>query len=445
MSSLPTNIAAGQIGHITQHNTIDAELGGLNIVLPSGVTSGTADPANVQAALATGGAVLLMPGDYYGNVTVTGHEAQFVRGFGRLVTRWHLTATGIPAFQWTPAVSTAYSQTGTGGITGVGIFGVATSAAPADGSIALQMGDIDQLECDIYAHDCQYGLLLSNQYFWTEQGRFRLVSNGNAAPLVMQCAPSGAATRTGSFDRSRTTVYHNDWMSANFQHGAQLLAGAQIEGGSLRQYGNLSGPGRSGAYALYVSGSTPAGLSPATNSSIVGPELTHSLECDSVTTAPGTIFVDTGCYVDPAAGSLRYDNFAPGLVNGRFNFYGPISGDNYLIQNGVGLTAIAPTLAGATGFFYFKQLPGPNMVYTEAGVNIPSGTVISNGAVLVSGLTAPWVPPSGNRIVNFQLYNGSYVMDFPCSINSTGTLTYSGQSYTTPAASGLQGSSVYRA
>src|SRR5215469_8627635 len=230
------------------------------VVLPSGDTTGATDAVNVQNAITTYGYATIVAGlgPYYGKTTVIGNEGTFLNCVG--IPTWNLQATSIAAFQWKQANAATYSTTGTGGIRGrLIINGPGGANNPSDGSIGVQMGDVVQLECDVAVFQCQWGLLLSNQNFFTEQGTFRVFSQSNKNPVVLQCAASGPATRSGSFERSRITVYHNETVSGSFgTAGVQILAGAQVSG-TLRQYGNFNGTGQASVFALSVTGTAPAG------------------------------------------------------------------------------------------------------------------------------------------------------------------------------------------
>jgi hypothetical protein len=221
------------------------------LVTPSNDGTGMQDVANVKLAISTYGVAWLGPGTYYAASPVVCNEGQYVCGSGRNATTWNLKATGIPAFQWTTANTSSYRVNGMGGITGLTIANTVNPGGnPSDGSIGVQMGDIVSLECDVYVQSCEYGLLLENQYFWTERGDFRLSTYYCTNPVTLQVAASGASTRTGSFDRTRVRWFANDNLISG-KNGLSLLAGAQIAGrwpGMERKLRRLK---RQHVFALY--------------------------------------------------------------------------------------------------------------------------------------------------------------------------------------------------
>ena len=415
--------------------------------LPGAYTNdpGADDGALINNLFQHGAVVSLLPLTYTVRSTVTAHEGMYVRGAGRQRTFVSQSGFSGPAFQWTPANSSSYSQFGTGGITGVSIVG--QSPVPTDGSIGVQMGDIVQLETDVYVTNLQYGLLLNNQFFQAEQGSHRVMSHGCTNPVVLQCAATGGASRNGSFDRTELTVYTDDTMSGAFGNGVvQLLAGAQILEGNVTIYGNLSGTGQAGVYALYVSGAAPAG--PTGFSSMRGGKLTMGVEYDGTGTAPGGVLVAASSFVDgPTTGIIRFDSFGSSSITGTWSFSGPITGDAVLVRAAGGYSSFAPTLSGLTGSFFVAQNGNLGQAYIEGSVSVPASTSIPHNTVISSGVPAAFAPSSGSRWVDLILQDGgggASAIAFPCQISSAGNLTYFGVSYTTTGASSIFGSAVYR-
>lgn len=435
MVTLPPNpVEEGQSGHISHHNEITSAITPSSMqgfVAPSGDTTGATDPLTVQTAINTYGVAILAPGSWYGNTTVIGHEAQWVSCQPGVT--WKLKSAGIPAFQWTPANSSSYSQTGTGGIIGRPlIIGPSDTTNPSDGSIAVQMGDIVQLVSDFRHQNCQYGLLLSNQYFWSEQGDHRVISSnggGTKNPVVTQVAASGGAARTGSFDRTRITVYHDEWLDGTFGlGGVQLLAGAQFDGGSIRQFGNFSGTGQSGVYAMYVSGAAPAGSASAgTPSSLVGvDELVAAVEYDGTGTLPGTIMLDTNTYIERCSGNLRYINFGSASISGSsdFDFTGPISGDTSLqAVNADAIISVSASPSGWSGSLFVWCGYRANLQFVQVLASIPASASVTNGMTLFSGIPVPF-KPLANKLISFFVYDnatGAATL-LPCLVTTTGTI-----------------------
>lgn len=446
----PNPVIQGQTGHISHHNEITTALSGVNsqTVTPSGDTSGVTDSAAVQSTLSTYGTAILAPGVWYGNATITAHENQWV--YCQPNVTWNMKTTNIPAFLWTTANPAVYSFTGSGGLLGRPlIVGPSGGTNPSDGSIAVKMGDIAYLVSDFRHQTCQYGLLLENQHFWTEDGDHRVQTYGGATtnPVVLRCATVGSATRTGSFDRTRITVYHNEQIDGNFgQGGVQMLAGAILDGGSIRQYGNFSGTGKANVYSLYISGVTPADVTSVSYSSTAGCEHISALEYDGSGTLPGTVFIDTNCFIEAGSGNLRYINFGPGSVT-SFDFDGPITGDTALqAQNDPYATVVSLTPVGWTGNLFFTSVYRANLMFVQAAINVPAAASIPQGTVLSTTVPVPFKPLSNKSII-LSLYDntGGAVTMLPCILQNTGHLvTVNGTTITTGATGGfLSGNQVY--
>jgi hypothetical protein len=407
------------------------------LVQPSGVQDGT-DATNVQSVLATYGVAWLGPGIYYANSTVTCHEGQYVCGAGRNRTFWNLTTSNTAAFVWSPQAASSYSVHGGGGITGVTITGPSASVCPSDESIGVQMGDIVQLRCDVEVINCQYGLLLSNQYFWTEQGAFTTFTHGCTNPVVLQCAPSGGASRTGSFDRCDITVYHDDTISGSFgPGGVQVVAGAQLLGGALRQYGNFKGSGQSSVYALYVSGSLPAGASGSGSSYIDSVELVHVMEWDGSGIAPGTIGIGAGCKIIGAFGALRYSISIPfgssSVSADKWSFSGSIIGDTTL-QSSLWGSITSGLPAGWKGAFkYAITSHASGMATLAVEITLAASTSITQGETLCQLPPGFSYPKDMKRVlISYQAYGGTYSTAF-LEINSSGVVTWTGPPVKTPS------------
>ncbi len=410
------------------------------LVQPSGDTTGAQDVTNVQSAVSTYGVAWLGPGTYYAASTITCNEGQYVCGPGREAATWNLVTTGIPAFQWTPAYPSSYSVDGMGGITGLTIANTVNPGGnPSDGSIGLQMGDIVSLECDVYIKSCEYGLLLENQYFWTERGDFSLSTYYCTNPVTFQVAASGGAGRTGSFDRTCLRWFANDNLVSG-KNGISLLAGAQIVGGALEWSGNFGGS-NSNTYSLYINGTIPSGTSGGTSSSLTGTELICSPE--TVSGSPmGTIYLGSDNYAEGCFGSLWFWDFAAGSINGGWWFDGPVQGDAVLATAGT-FAGYGPSLSGATGAVYIGPIGAMGLAFLEAEVSIPSGTKLPPFTTIASGFAAQYTP-AGQRNFMLVLWNGTELIPAPCGVTSSGDLQWIGAEYTTPAASALQGTAVYR-
>lgn len=425
------------------------------VVFPSGDSTGGTDPVHVQNAIDGYNHATLVGGfgSYYGTITVNCVENQFVECAG--FPSWTIAGTGVTAFNWTSASQNTYQVEGNGGIRGhLEIIGHSASANPADGTVAVEMGDIVQLESDILAVNCQYGLLLNNRAFWAEQGNHYVRSQGCTNPVVMQTASSGGTQRTGSFDRTRLTVYHNDFNYAGWGNGGvQMLAGAQMAGGSLRQYGNFSGTGSPGFYALYVNGTAPAG--PTGVSSMIGCEIIHGLEWGGSGTAfISPMYIGTGCYVTQCSGNLWYYSFSASELLGDWSFDGPIYGDDTLITNQYGqITALPSRWGGVISYRQTGNLTTASveatgdLVYLDLALNVEASTSITANEVIAT-LPSGWSYPSDNKYITIWYFPyGENATAIPININPAGSIVFNGVAGTSPSGgtSYLYGSGVYSA
>jgi hypothetical protein len=415
------------------------------LVEPSADQTGVQDVQNVQGALTSYGVAWLAPGTYYSASSVKGHEGQYVHGTGQQDVFWQMTGGNFPAFEWTPANSSSYSILGKGGLTGITILGPSTTRNPTDGSIGVQMGDIVHLECDVFIRNCQYGLLLSNQYYWTERGNFRVTSQYCTNPVVLQCAQTGGSQRTGSFERCDILVYHNETLPGFGNGGVQLLAGAFITGGSIRQSGNWGGSGQSGVYALYVSGEAPAGAGQINYSNVVAAELAHALEYNGTGTPPSSIYIGTNSYALDNRGVLNYPygwGTAPS-VNGPWSYWGPITNDYVLLQKLWGYIG-SGFPSGWTGHIRYRPAGNGDQAAIDWAFAIASGTVINTGETIAT-MPSGYYYPSDAKILSGSL-NGGGLAGYqfaPLRLNGSGSVVYGGPSFTASGSAWWYGDATY--
>jgi len=268
------------------------------------------------------------------------------------------------------------------------------------------------------------------------------VSQGCTNPVVLQCAPSGAnATRTGSFDRINLTVYHNDTTSGAFGNGGvQILAGAVVGEGIIHQFGNFGGTGQAGVYALYVSGSTPAGVVQSSNSAIVGVDLQHGLEYDGTGTAPGTVFIGASNYIEQAKGVLWYAGLGAGSISASaagWQFDGPIHGDNTIL-NALWGAISAGFPAGMSGTVRYSpsgHLTGftqGDMADIDVACSINAATTINQNTTLFT-LPSGFYYPTDNKLGTL-VYTafGAGPVTIIVSVGTTGHVALASATIVTP-------------
>lgn len=437
-SDLPIAIASGGTGQTTAPEAMSALAPW--VVFPSGDTTGATDPTKVQEALSAYNYAELVAGTYYANTQVTAHEAQFVRGPGIGAVNWNMVTAGITAFQWTPADSSNYNGSGTGGITGVTITNSTASAGnPTDGSVGLQMADIVHLECDVLINDCEYGFLASNQYYWTERANFTVRTYNCTNPVTFECATSGGDNRTGSFDRTWITWYANENMAysgstnTGLVNGLQVINGAQFEGGGIRIYGNIGGEGTTdfSVYALYVNGA--ANSSAATNyASIIASEVTLVIETAVTGTIPGTIYVGADCYIAAPTGQFYCYNFGAPVFVGTCQYFGSIytGGGNTTNPYAAGTAfeaalwnVIAPP-SGWGGAVRWKYL-NAGTVIIDLAISIPASTTVSVGETIATLPGGAYYPnDSKYGVVTYTEYGYGYPNTAIVAVSGTGVLSF---------------------
>lgn len=400
-------------------------------VWPSGSTAGVKDRANVLAAIASDGAATLMPGTFYGASTVAYGLGQQVRGSGKAVTRWNNVGS-TPAFDIDN--TGAYDGDTPAELTGLRIDGSGASS----GAEGYRAGDIEHLEIDAWVSSFTGGNIgahILNDAWWTEQAIIRgfFQNCDNAFKLDL----SGAGTQ--SFDRCVFDLWFDQ--QAN-QNGVIIggSPGAVLLGGTLRMHGNWQ------ASASAVTSSLLSFTAQFGN--ILNTRLEWDIECDGTGAhTPQTIkFFDSTTVITGCDGNIELGSgpkqFTASNNNGNFWFDGPVSGDASLLTK----VALPPTSyfansgfpTGVSGEIVFELARGDGMVFCQFQLTIASGTTLTNGETIVTGLPA-WAFGPNNRFVAINL-NGTFV---PWEITTAGTVTYNGPTQTLGSTSFPFGQQTY--
>lgn len=426
----PDTRAAGQTGHIADHNTISDALGWLaesvgtlqsasSAVTPAwcnvkgygAAGDGNADDTTaignaIAACIRGGGGIVYLPaGTYKTTATLTMQVPDDVTvvlaGDGYQATVIAFAGTGDAVRLYNPAAYTQSMNISWGsGLRGLTIDG----ASAGDGSSGLHAGDIGNMKLDVWVQNFSgagsIGVNLDNTVTWTEECDVRAVLLNCSSHVVMQVTTGYNSFGYGNFD---FTIFQG----SNQQDGLVVQAGAFLYHGTLRLRGNfVAGSGTTTAAAIVVTGTGPGGSQAAGFvSQLMAMRLDVQLECSAGAHPPQTISVSTADFnaITGCWGSLDFSlgagSFAPATAQtGLVRVAGIIAGDASLAPAGAGqqdasfmwraaaqpvLYAPQPDVAGAFELFFptayadmFRAVLGGNWAVSLnfSGVN--------NGATL---------------------------------------------------------------
>ena len=422
-------------------------VGPVNItaITPSGDTTGATDTTAVVNALAGNNTVLLADGHFY----IRANQVLLSPGQSLI----HLgEKTSCRVFQVGATIGFTIGATNSTGnyqqnsfVTFGGITTDGTMAAvPQQGQMGAtgwQIGDIAQVylnDCDAHGFTSGIGWRFVNQYFWTEQIHGFIHVSSSQDLIAFDCVPA-SSTATGSFERMDLACWINQGCPSfnvmTFQNGA--FCG----NGSLRIYGNCSSNPCAGSATagsvLTITGKSPNGLHSPSN--LQHMELTIGVEVAPPPSAtppivpvyPNTITLGTdGNYISQCHGLIDFGMFKPFApaqlpANSSFDFVGPIRGDDtLLVAQWRSFSSGLPS--GWSGRVRFKPRWEAGLITVKLELTIDSGTVMTQGEIILSGLPAVFTPIS-NESFPAMLYdpnpsNPPSVNLHPVTITSDGAL-----------------------
>jgi len=310
----------------------------LEVLQPSGDTSGATDAANIMAAVtalpATGGTIWLAPGIFYvatGTVVIDTPQVK-IKGMIRWGTLIHAVGTGDCIRMYNPSYG------------GNGLWGGGVEDVTIDGSLAtapvnlLHIGDMEQMELNVAVQNATgggcFGVLFDNTIWWTEK-LHGIVFARNCDTHAGFNVSGVAETATDSFGYLDLTCYI--YVQPG-QDGVVLDNGARPYHGRLTIKGNVAGTDANAV--LRVTGQVPAGFPGAGDySAIYGCELNMQVESSS-SPGPYTIYFGAagntvvGCRgtldFTQGTGTFTATNLAVVANAGVFGFFGPVVGDQLL-------------------------------------------------------------------------------------------------------------------
>lgn len=408
-------------------------LGNSVLLAPSGDDTGASDPANIAALFTLGATTVeLAAGTWYGDSTVQIGLSQAVHGAGTTAVTWNYLGAD-QAFQLEN--SGTYSASEWAELTGLTVDGTNASA----GAIGVQFGDIAQLRIDVdvrnFSGTGSIGLYACNAYNWTEQATVRSFINNCTTGCELDVTGNG----TNSFLRSRFDLYFNQGPD---QDGL-VIAGTSTEvaltEGVVRLHGNWAeGSSATGSVLSFTNSSSwieacqiDIGVEPGASGS--GGAFVQTI---NFTSEDATQIIN--CY-----GVMQFDNsFTASNNHANIWFDGPIYGDNSLLSLQAhpevyeGYSSGYPT--GWSGDVFFACPRGDGRVDFHVELTIASGTVVTAGETILSGLPS-WAYYTGEtRYVVVTLdYSGHTPVVL--AISSGGDLLYEGTGFTVSGTAYLTG------
>ena len=394
--TLPPTRADGDPNPPADMNLVSGALAAMSAtvyITPTGDNTGTDDTANLNAALdalpATGGTVWLSPGTFYitcGSVTITSVYV-YIRGSGMWATTISAVGTGD--------CIRIYNTDTSGLLTGGGVLGFAIDGTNAgDGSNGLHYGDMRAGQWDIAVMNFDgtgsAGVLLDNQYAWTEECHGYFWFSNNTRHLVFNVG--GADTSENSFGYTDLTVeiLSKTGPAGTGQDGVVLQNGALLYNSKLAVRANFQSSSTTVQTnaVIRITGQVPAGHPNAGSyAAIHSCRLDVQAECNATGShTPQTIVWGSvtgansilGCtgVLDFAQGGAAFaqSNWTATGGAGAFSFSGIIRGDFNLNNAQVGIGAAYPALSVSGATVYGKSLLNP----ANGNLNVDAGDFFSN-------------------------------------------------------------------
>ena len=408
---------------------------------PSGDETGATDAAAIMAAYAvldgSPGRIGLSPsGPWYiecGEVVIP-RSGVFIDAPGCVITA---EGSGNMIRMYDPASYSSRTARG-GGLTGFPVVNI------TDAQCAFHGGDILQMAVEVQAVNTSEtapaaGVHLDNNYYWAEQMYGRIYVSGCPVRFDNSADMSGSAT--GSFERAELDIFLS---SGGISDGVVFANGALSIDHKIAVLGNMTYAAADTVYAaLRLTGSNGNGAS-----HIGIGELYVGVEALSVEggTAPQTVSFEASPFTTVTGhGFMDFSGnaaFAESDNDGNFLFYGPVLGDASLLAQlatPASHTQISSGFpAGWTGTVNFVPA-GDGWVHFSVAMSIASGTVLTGGETICTGIPAGCYYPGDSRVIACDL-SGAHC---PLQVSSAGHLVYTGATQTLGSEEYLYGQTVY--
>lgn len=396
----------GRTGTVTAETgdyTAAQVTGAVAQAVPTGDVTGAGDLAVLNAAVAalpaTGGTVLMEPGNWYlvpgaftvelantQPVVIDGQWGAVVNAVGG--TAGEVIAMYNPANQGGDYNGNAFSMRS--GVRGLLIDGTSADA----GSTGLRLGDVMNAQVDVIVQNFSgagdIGAHFLNSVTWTEQADVKVASVNCTTAGVLEVTSGATSFGYCAFDFS-VQAYPG-------QTGVHLLNGANPYNGSLRIRGNFGAQAAlTGTPAvLAVTGVAPAGGdSPGSVSSMFAQRLDVNVECNAGagTAGPYTIYADlaNSAFINNCSGQMNFQSSGGDFTGsnmaggGSFQFNGSVAGDDNLLPNLFSGSVIyeAPL---AIGNYATPQALATGDTIALTGNSLPvSAAAAATGIILTAG------------------------------------------------------------
>ena len=312
----------------------------VQFVTPSGDSSGATDPGVVIAAInalaaGNGGTVMLAPGTYYGNSTVTYAPSDStigpkvsIRGSGANATIWKYSGTGDAfRFYWPGNPGGSNTPFTVAGFSDMCFDGSLSSSGTARG---LHIGDangwyVERCNFTNWSTSGQIALYGDNTVKWTEKGHWQAWFTNCLNPVVLNQSSTGYP----SWEYNYFELYF-DCRAA----GTTLLTiqnGAYLDGSEFFLKGNASPTTGNG---ILITGSSPVGAPGFnSNSHINNALVVVKIENSASTGGPVPINVTGGATgITDSTGTMIFaGSWGNSVITGaQFTFGGVIKGDTTL-------------------------------------------------------------------------------------------------------------------
>jgi hypothetical protein len=423
-SPSPAQIAE-QIASVKLQVTVN----GLNIIIPSGDTSGVTDTAAITNALATSQTVTLADGSYYVLANaITLAPGQSLIHNGDKAACYIYQVGGAAGFTICAINSTATFQPDIS-CTFRGIF--LRGDLAASGATGWKLGDINNMYLDDIAarNFTGYNFRFVNTYYWTEQLHGTIYSDNGTDAFDVDT--SGIGSPSGSFERMDLLHYVSRQPN---QDGIAFLNGAYtLDHGNYCQLGNYASSASPMTSAtVRITGQTPASAIRSSFSSVSKGGFNVGVEVDTAHfNTPSTIIFGSNAsnFINRCKGVLDWSangafSSATRLAGLQFDFDGDVFGDDTLLADvsQTQWTVISTGFPnGVTGSVSFLCVPKTGIVMVKVNLELPSAGSLVAGTVLVVGLSPRFTPQSNEPFSVISLSAGNYQV-WPFEITTAGTL-----------------------
>jgi hypothetical protein len=352
----------------------------IQVLEPSGVTSGVTDAATVNAALTAGVKYIrLSPtAPWYIECGQVTHDGS---GVYIDITGCFINAVGAGAMidmHDSSNIDTRAVQGG--GILGPGVIDGTLTTGTAQGIVFsdIYRGTLNYITQNFAFNATSMGSYYNNRYYWTEQLDATVTDINSSKSIVFDCNSGAAisgpnANATGSFERGNLDLHVLQYGAAN--DGIVFQNGAFVEGGVISMHGNFGTSVTAvTSAAVRLNGATPAGCLDPSYSVITNGSLNMDFECDGANAhTPYDIFFGT-------TNNNIYGNTGTVDFGANVAFLGSNSNNQFGGHIGV--------VVGDPALFAFLPAGSTNMVSGAQTLNSATATPVASIAAFMAAFVA---------------------------------------------------------